>query len=436
MSRQKKLMFFSLLAAVITLPWSTLLCHMALGLFLVSWVMEGQWKQKSDIMLAHPLIWPYCIFILLHILGVLYSDDTANGWFNVEKKLFFFALPVALATTLALNNEIIERLFKAFLYTCLAATAYCLVMAYLNFQSAQPQNNFNDFSLSLYQQLNPEAHRPWMSFSYIGLSSGVGMHPTFLSMYLVFCILILLQLHTGAFKTYTAIKRIQIVGVAIYLGVFVILLSSRVLTISLAMVIAVSLYGITTWRPVYKGIAITVSIFFFMVILFISPVARYRNLQEPFTSETYTSSSGVYQYSTGIRRSLWWLGMQTITGVNPLIGTGTGDVKDEVKKISEQSGEQNIMNTYDPHNQFMFTQIGLGIIGLGTLLACLYLPGWLALREKNYFYLAFILLFTLVCTTESALESQKGIVFFAIFNSLLVFQYGRQSLTSHALVYG
>ena len=76
------------------------------------------------------------------------------------------------------------------------------------------------------------------------------------------------------------------------------------------------------------------------------------------------------------------------------------------------------------------TQIALGFVGLMVLLIFFYLPAWEAYRFKDFFYLGFISLFTLVCTTESAMESQKGVVFFAIFNSLLVFQYAKLKIGS------
>ena len=42
-----------------------------------------------------------------------------------------------------------------------------------------------------------------------------------------------------------------------------------------------------------------------------------------------------------------------------------------------------------------------------------------ALREKNYLYLSFLILIALSAIPENLLASQKGVVFYAMFNSLL-----------------
>jgi len=51
------------------------------------------------------------------------------------------------------------------------------------------------------------------------------------------------------------------------------------------------------------------------------------------------------------------------------------------------------------------------------------LPAIIAFRNQNILHLMFIALFALLCVTESALEVQKGIAFFSLFNSLFLFQY-------------
>jgi O-antigen ligase len=63
----------------------------------------------------------------------------------------------------------------------------------------------------------------------------------------------------------------------------------------------------------------------------------------------------------------------------------------------------------------------VGILGLLILIGSLIVPAVAANRNQNYLYLAFLLFFSLCFLTESVLNSQKGVVFFAFFNSLFAF---------------
>jgi hypothetical protein len=49
------------------------------------------------------------------------------------------------------------------------------------------------------------------------------------------------------------------------------------------------------------------------------------------------------------------------------------------------------------------------------------LPFMLAWKEKNILYCIFLIQFSVSCMTESVLERQSGVVYFAIFNSFFLF---------------
>ncbi len=441
MDWQKSILVFSLLLAVMSMPFSMPVCHIALILYVIAWMTEGRWHEKATIFMDTPLLWGYVAFMFAHLIGIIYSDDPSNGWFNVEKKLFLFLLPLAIATTFGLERKIVQLLLKGFILTCVIATLFCLAVAFMHYQNALHQTNFDGYSLSMYRQLNPGSHSIWMYLSYIELASGIGIHPTYLALYLVFSALLLLHFYSGSFKTYSSFKKAGIVLLFLYLEIMIALLSSRILVFSFLIVLIGSLLyvaRINQVRPVYQAFFVLTATCMLFFIILLNPVSRYRNFQEPFMRETYLpATNGLYSYSTGIRKSLWWMGLNTIMDVNPLIGVGTGDVKESIRKMSARLGEQNIIHSDDPHNQFVYTQIGLGAIGLTLLLICLYVPAWIAYQQNNFFYLAFSMVFSLVCITESTLESQKGIVFFSVFNSLLVFQYAKLNmLSTKRLTYG
>jgi O-antigen ligase len=423
----------SLATAIVFLPFSILLCHLGLCALFLCWLAEGNWREKKDRLMANPVVWAYILLFLLHLVGVSYSEKTSDGWFNIEKKVSLLLVPVLLATLPAFRKETLRGFLLAFVAACLAGTFICLAAGL--FQHGQ--SNFDGATLSLYQRLNPTAAPFWLRYSYIGLASGIGMHPTYFAMYLAFCVIILFHFYASSLDTLTRLKRVALITLFLYLIVFIVMLSSRIVTLAMVMLCLAGFFTLPT-KPVYPRAVALLALITMLVLLAAYPVPRYRSLQEPFMAESYRpGDNGVYEYSTGIRKSLWILGNLSIAEVNPLFGAGTGDVGRVLKQMSERHRIYNSIATYDPHNEFIFIQIALGLSGLLCLLACLALPAWVAYRQRQFMYLCFLFLFVIVCLTESALESQKGIVFFTIFSSILVFHYNKLvPAVAGKLVYG
>src|SRR6185295_4091791 len=174
-----------------------------------------------------------------------------------------------------------------------------------------------------------------------------------------------------------------------YFEIIIVLLSSRIIILSLIIIIisaVVNQHEMKRMPAMRRMLMAATGIIPLLLILWINPISKYRSIQEPAVSETYSPSpDGVYEYSTGIRKSLWQLSIHSIQVENPVIGAGTGDVKIVMKKHGDETGSYNIIGSYDPHNQFLYTQLGLGIAGLIALGACFYFPAWLAFRQKNFF---------------------------------------------------
>ena len=163
-------------------------------------------------------------------------------------------------------------------------------------------------------------------------------------------------------------------------------------------------------------------IFLFCGLVYVNPVSRYRSYQEMATTWPYLNP-GLQTQSTTIRASLWWLSIQSVPRINLLLGVGPGDVEHLISETGKSANVTNVLGTNDPHNQYLQTLLGLGIVGLCSLLVCFAWPAWVAHQTGNHLYVAFIFLFAILCLTETAMGIQKGIVFYSLFGSLILFQY-------------
>jgi O-antigen ligase len=125
--------------------------------------------------------------------------------------------------------------------------------------------------------------------------------------------------------------------------------------------------------------------------------------------------------STASRIAVWQAALEIISE-NFMTGTGTGDVKDAlIKKYSEKGMSFAREMKLNAHNQFIQTFAAVGVIGFIILLSSFFFTTLYAWKRKKYFYLIFLLLAFVNFTTESMLETQAGVVFYAFFNSVLLF---------------
>ena len=421
--RIQRVKFTGLLAlAVVTLPFSIAAFNLAAVLLFVSWIIDWDWKGKWRTLTANPLVIVFVLFFLMHLFAVSYSADKVTAWFGVEKKILFIALPLMLASV-KLEKEDVRFLLNLFIITCLTGTVICLVVAYGKTTQGLTNFNFDAYSALNYHTLSPQYNNDaWAFFSYVELASGIGMHPAYFSLYLTFCVLILIHFHAESFSRYGKLKQVVILLTLFYLSVFIICLSTRIITLAFFII---TIYGTVKFlapsSPLIKWSAAFLFGSFLVAVLYLNPVSRFRNYQEMVSTWPFLKT-GLQTQSTTIRASLWFLSIKSLTNTNYLIGTGTGDVEHLIQKTANEYDISNILNTNDPHNQYFYTLLGMGAIGLLLLLSCLILPAIFAFQNQNYFFLTFITLYSLLCITESALEVQKGIAFFCLFNSLFLFQ--------------
>ena len=127
-------------------------------------------------------------------------------------------------------------------------------------------------------------------------------------------------------------------------------------------------------------------------------------------------------YTTTGARMLIWKSALELFLEKPLFGYGTGDVKHELVGVYKKYNYDYLADyQLNAHNQYLQMLIAIGLIGSIIFWAYLIFPVF----EKNFFsnmvYAGFIFLILVNFLTESMLETQAGVVFYAFFNSLLYF---------------
>ena len=410
------ILFIGLMIAVLAIPFSIQLCHFGILIIVLNWIVQGNWKEKWNLIQQTPQVVFFALYFSWIVFGTFYSEDFANAWLNVEKKFTFAVLPIVLATS-TVSDKNKTFLYQAFVFCCGVGAVICLGSAvyriyinsdltFLNFGITQP-----GLLLS-----NPLFTNNWQQLSYVALASGIGIHPTYFSVYLIFCICIVVsQYYARILNGYVSLALI------LFFTLFLALLSSRII---LMVILTFALFGlakaIVNISPIsFKKVAIVGTfISLFLILSALNPISLYRDFQEIKSTNFRIRENSMYTNSTEIRLSLWWAGLKTSLRTNSIIGSGSGDTNLEMGETLANHNISNSLNTSDPHHQFINTFIANGLIGLILLLCCYLYPVKQAWLQGNTLQLSFIGLVVLASLTESFLESQKGIVFFVLFQSL------------------
>ena len=107
---------------------------------------------------------------------------------------------------------------------------------------------------------------------------------------------------------------------------------------------------------------------------------------------------------------------------HPIFGVGTGDIPDAYQQAyDELHSPLEDQYRHRAHNQYLSITVGFGIIGLLLFVVTLLLPYASAKRRRTYLYTIFLVIVLLSMLPEDTLETQAGVTWFALFNSLLIF---------------
>ncbi len=87
------------------------------------------------------------------------------------------------------------------------------------------------------------------------------------------------------------------------------------------------------------------------------------------------------------------------------------------------------VNSFDPHNEYFYQWISFGLIGIILFAGALAWYFMKAIRTQDYLFVYLLLVFAITFFTESVLATQHGILLYSFFTALLFFNRGEVSET-------
>lgn len=370
---------------LVTLPLGFFVNSLSLALFFLSSVYIAIFKGiKGGFNTTNALL---IGFYLFSICSLIWSTNTTNTKGGLIRFLSYAIIPLSFYLS---NNVKIRKnyIFKTFSNTVTVFAFYCFFIGFVK------ALKYRDASYLYYHELSTN------------LSN---MNAIYLSVFVSFSFLFLLNQ-----KIKTKLERLII----IFLGLFLVLLSSKIIVVFTFL--ASLFYYLKNKKIKLKTYKSKVIVLLIFVVFSITSFNFLDRIKIEFDK---TKINEVLQKKDFSNNYIW-----TGTGLRVFQIKAFTEILSEQKKYFLGSGlntsQENLNNkykeyklyfgflNYNYHNQYIQTIADLGFIGMLFLLSVFFLTIKEAFFYKDYFLLTFIFLILVVCLTESFLWRQRGMVFF------------------------
>lgn len=316
-----------------------------------------------------------------------------------ERRVAFLLLPLMFATIAPRFRTVFSGQLMYFVYGCVVACA--------TVNAAYVWHQFYAHDLP-----GGPAHVIYR----VVVERFTGIHPTYLSMYLCFSIAIVLWYLPDENRG-QALKKFGLI--ALMLGFMLAMFAKAPL---IALFIIALLYAIVERRNLYR---------FKWAFAAMGGVVVIAYAFIPFFRQRAGEMLGLFHKSTGgqltdnsvnVRKLLfntdaallkrYWIG-----------GLGPGRL---LNALDQRYFFHSLYRGYwvgyfDPHSQYFYEWLSFGLIGITYLVAILCIQFARAISARNLLYAFLLVIISITFFTESLLARQQGVLFYAIFSSLLFF---------------
>jgi len=346
-----------------------------------------------------------CLILLfcLYLLSICYSDNKIRSVQDLETKLSLLCIPIAIFT----NRERFD-FSKAFIYLLSGLTlmmTFCEIMAVYH------------YLLELYQISQGTAAPSPIGYNLFFTSYFCPfIHHSYLSLYNLAAVLFLLD----------AIRRKHIMpGYRIYFLLFILSLFQLQLLSRAGIIfytVSIGLFFILYFRDFKKQILFFASLLLLLgSISQITPIGlKVRNqFLEVVGLSDHKPISGSTVSSVDVRTLIWARSVELI-GNHFWFGTGNGDARDALLVSYRAHGMSGALEKQlNCHNQFLETQLSIGLPGSLILLALFFLGVFKTILRTQWVLVLLIFSVAGNYLFESMLEVQAGSIFSALLFSLI-----------------
>ncbi len=386
-----------------------IISNILLMLLGVNWLLCRQTYPRLKEQIKSFNFWMLTIPFILTIFGVLYSSDVDSAFKYSELRLTILIMPMIISTSI-ISKSTTSALFLTIIYSCISIILIGLILAFLKYVDSTDTGYFyND-----------------------NLVSFVGNQAVYFAIYLNICLVLIYWIQK---KNLSKVKIRTWVFLIGFIEIGILLLASRLsILISLILILMIirDLYfKRMTVVSVFKLLAIIIVSAFIFNLVFPKTMGRFKSILSS-TKYEFNNPNDVNHFNgemsaanwngLTLRLALWDCGIELVEA-NPFFGVGTGDYKSEYKSVLEKKEFTYAINHgFGVHNQYIYTAISFGIVGLSILLFSYFSLAKRAFDQSNALFLLILSVFIIGFLTENFLNRYNGVYFYSLMMSLSFFK--------------
>jgi len=354
---------------------------------------------------SSPLPW-VLLWYAIHVLGMVWSTNSNHGWFDLEVKLLAALIPILFMGAPDVWRRYRTAVLRCFLWASALTMLFLMLRAGWLFQAEL--------------RLRATGHYPdGLPYTNIFYSSYFSpwLHPSYLAMYAVFALAVsAFAVSREDRSRWSHLAEGRILPALLVVGV--VLSASKIgwsaLVLLAAQVLGVRWKEANVRRWLLMGALSTAA---FFTVLLVSFAGMRGKITEAWAALQGTEDTA---HDSSAARRLVWSSAAALIAEHPWVGSGTGDVKDElVRTYADRQYTYPLEHRLNAHSQFLQTAVALGIPAALVLLASVLVPLVFAFRRRQHLFAAFLVLTAINWSVESMLEVQAGVIFFVFFAALL-----------------
>jgi len=390
----EKIYLILLALVAFTLPLGIIFNNIAIGLLLLFWLFSGSLYSKIQTLIKNKYFWIFTAVYFIQFLGILYSTDVHDALTKLEKKAGLVIFPLVILSMPALRGKQLIYIIISFGICCFSLFTYAIAKLLLTYGSLT--------KVPLLTEAMDEL---------------VHLHHAYSGLYLVFLIVSLLYLLIKYWQQLNRYARSGLGFIILMLYLFLIVLGARMAIFISFAVLGLQMLVFTIQTKSFRILILLA----FTIIIGVVGVLSLPTTRSKLNEILFYK--GVYHPFTP--RLIQWQCSIDILDENDswFYGVGTGDVKPLLQACYQDKKFWGHLYNYNLHNEYLEEMVRHGLIGLSLLLLAFLYPMVVAIKQKQYLYIYFILIFMLACISESFLNRQKGVIFYAFFNALIASQF-------------
>lgn len=369
-----------------------------LGLILVLWIIEGNFKHKLEIVKNEKIIWIFFTIGLLTLFSALFSENMTHSFLAGEKKSLirvisshYIAIPLILTIFItSIKYKYLDYIISAFLLAMLLSEIVSYLIFFQVVDVAILQSKHLIYKLA--SHLNPTPF----------------LHHLEYSVFLSIAIILLLDkiLHSkNRFLQFFLFLFLASATVNIFIN------GGR--TGQIAYILAISIYMLFYFRFTIKTIVLTITVLSTIIMLAYNFSPTFKQRSHMALQDIEKISQGNYSTSWGVRTALNIVTLDYLfsSPKNLILGAGAGDSRqvflDHAKKNFQTNISKPVKTQPHLHNQYLEYWMDGTVFSLLLLL----------------FYFVLLLKLPVSTTTKPLLYAFVIIIIFASATDIPFFRY-------------